>query len=271
MSFSKYLVMVAVASASVAIPPSRSFAQTAPQTPVTAKSSLETRIEAIFDNDAELSGHDIDVDVDGTVVTLKGTVATAAERERAERLAKLDGVTRVVNEIKIDPAAKRMSRADRAAEKTKAGTNKAIDATKGAAEKTVDKTKEIAGKTADKTKEIAGKTADKSKEVGKTTAEKSKAGAGVAKDAGKDIGQKTKEAASTTGEAITDGWITTKVKAKMVDERLLKGSDINVDTNDHVVTLKGTVASEAGKARAEEIARTTDGVKRVVNQLVVKP
>ena len=42
-----------------------------------------------------------------------------------------------------------------------------------------------------------------------------------------------------------------------------------MDTTDHVVTLKGTVISQTAKARAEEIARTTDGVTSVVNQLVI--
>ncbi len=40
--------------------------------------------------------------------------------------------------------------------------------------------------------------------------------------------------------------------------------------NDHAVTLKGTVASSAAKARAAAIAGGTEGVTRVVNQLVVK-
>jgi len=44
---------------------------------------------------------------------------------------------------------------------------------------------------------------------------------------------------------------------------------INVDTKDRVVTLKGTVRSSAAKARAAEIARSTEGVTKVVNQLVV--
>jgi osmotically-inducible protein OsmY len=39
---------------------------------------------------------------------------------------------------------------------------------------------------------------------------------------------------------------------------------------DHVVTLRGTVASSAAKVRVGEIARSTDGVTRVVNELVVK-
>ena len=54
-----------------------------------------------------------------------------------------------------------------------------------------------------------------------------------------------------------------------MNESALKGSDINVDTNDHVVTLKGTVASLAGKSRAEQIAKSTKGVTRVINWLTV--
>jgi hyperosmotically inducible protein len=123
----------------------------------------------------------------------------------------------------------------------KSSADKAIDATKRAGEKTAEVTKDAAVATGKKTKEIAEAT-----------------------------GKKTKEAASATGEAITDGWITTRLKSKFVDEKLLSDSDINVDTNDHVVTLKGTVMTSAGKARAEEIAIGTEGVKRVVNQLVVK-
>lgn len=57
-----------------------------------------------------------------------------------------------------------------------------------------------------------------------------------AMDATEQAGEKTKEVASAAGEAITDGWITTKVKAKFFDETLLQGSDIHVDTNDRVVT-----------------------------------
>jgi hyperosmotically inducible protein len=90
-------------------------------------------------------------------------------------------------------------------------------------------------------------------------------------DAARTVGNKTKEGLSATGEAITDTWLTTKVHANMMNEPLLKDSDISVDVNNHVVTLKGTVASTAGKARADRIARTTEGVKGVVNSLQVGP
>jgi len=84
------------------------------------------------------------------------------------------------------------------------------------------------------------------------------------------VAEKTKEVAEATGAAVSDGWITAKVKAKFADETTLNGSSINVDTADHVVTLSGAVATGASKTRAMEIAEGTEGVKRVVNQLVVK-
>ena len=62
----------------------------------------------------------------------------------------------------------------------------------------------------------------------------------VVKDA-KIVGNKTKEGLSKTGEVMTDAWITTRIHERFVGEDLLKGSDISVDTAQHVVTLKGTV------------------------------
>ena len=87
----------------------------------------------------------------------------------------------------------------------------------------------------------------------------------------KKAGHETKEGLSKTGEVITDGWITTHVKAKFVDEDLLKGSNIDVDTKDNVVTLNGTVTSAAGRARAAEQAKEVEGVHRVVNHLTIGP
>jgi hyperosmotically inducible protein len=105
-------------------------------------------------------------------------------------------------------------------------------------------------------------------------ASEAKKNAAVAVDAtragAEKVAEKTKEVAVATGAAVTDGWITTKLKAKFADETMLKGSDINVETTDHVVTLSGGVLSAMAKERAVEIADGTEGVKRVVNQLVVK-
>ena len=105
--------------------------------------------------------------------------------------------------------------------------------------------------------------------------EKTKDGAEKTKDAivkGTKVAiDKTEDGLSKTGEVMTDSWITTRVSARFVDEKLLKDSDINVDSNKHVVTLKGTVMSRAGRTRAANVALQTEGVKRVVNQLTIGP
>lgn len=74
------------------------------------------------------------------------------------------------------------------------------------------------------------------------------------------------QSASRVGQAIDDTTITTKVKAELLAEKDVNGSDISVDTKQGQVTLSGSVPP-AQIARAEEIARKVDGVREVVNQL----
>jgi osmotically-inducible protein OsmY len=85
------------------------------------------------------------------------------------------------------------------------------------------------------------------------------------------VAGKTKDGLSKSGEVITDAWITTRVHSKFVGEDLLKGSDINVDTKDHVVTLNGTVMSAAARARAVAEAKEVEGVQRVIDRLTIGP
>ncbi len=92
----------------------------------------------------------------------------------------------------------------------------------------------------------------------------------VVKDS-KIVADKTLDGLSKTGEVMTDAWVTTRVSARFVDEALLKDSDINVDTHKHVVTLKGTVLTKAGRTKATNVARGTEGVHRVANYLTIGP
>jgi hyperosmotically inducible protein len=71
--------------------------------------------------------------------------------------------------------------------------------------------------------------------------------------------------------AIKDGWLVMKVHSEMVDEEVLNGSDIDVDVDKGVVTLQGTVPSEAARSRAIAVAKANDGVKSVVDQLRIAP
>lgn len=91
----------------------------------------------------------------------------------------------------------------------------------------------------------------------------------VDRDADKTLADRAKNGMNRAGEAITDAWITTKVKWMFVGDDLLEGSDINADTKDRVVTLKGTVRTAAGKTRAVALAKDVDGVTRVVDELTV--
>lgn len=155
-------------------------------------STIKDRIEYRLEIDEVLKKYDIKVKVEKGAVWLTGDVATMPQKNEAGRLAKVDGVASVANDLRVTPDADTT-----VAERTKKGLNKA-------------------------------------------------------------------------GEAITDAWITTKVHWFFMGEDLLKGSEINVDTVDHVVTLKGTVKTKAAQDRAVWLAKQPDGVKRVVDQLTIK-
>jgi len=153
--------------------------------------ALKDRIAFRLETDETVRKYDVKVKVDGGVATLSGDVATAAQKAEAARLAKVDGITKVQNDITVDP------------------------------------------------------------------------------DEDRSLGERMKNGMSKTGEKISDAWITTKVNWFFVGEDSLKGSRINVDTKDNVVTLKGTVTNQAGKARAVALAKQTEGVKDVIDQLTI--
>jgi hyperosmotically inducible protein len=73
----------------------------------------------------------------------------------------------------------------------------------------------------------------------------------------------------TVACAQTDPGITTAVKSKFAADDTVKAYQINVDTDNAVVTLTGTVESPAAKERAVMIARQTNGVRDVVDRITV--
>jgi hyperosmotically inducible periplasmic protein len=77
--------------------------------------------------------------------------------------------------------------------------------------------------------------------------------------------------ASAAQQPVKDGWVTMKIHSLLVPEDALEGSNVDVDTVNGVVTLSGTVPTEAGRARALTIAKSTDGAKSVVDKLVISP
>ena len=73
-----------------------------------------------------------------------------------------------------------------------------------------------------------------------------------------------------TGEYVDDSVITTKVKAAILNEPMLKVAEINVETFKGVVQLSGFVTSTALANKAVEITRQISGVKSVKNDMRVK-
>lgn len=74
----------------------------------------------------------------------------------------------------------------------------------------------------------------------------------------------------TVGENITDAWIVTKIKAKLMADPDINAFNIDVDAAEGVVTLSGIVKTTKARVEAEEHARDTDGVKKVINQIKVE-
>ncbi len=77
-------------------------------------------------------------------------------------------------------------------------------------------------------------------------------------------------AGRTAGEVVDDATITTKVKAKLFKDSILKGFAISVTTFEGEVTLTGAVNTEEEKRRAGDLARSTVGVKKVNNLIKVR-
>jgi hyperosmotically inducible protein len=104
---------------------------------------------------------------------------------------------------------------------------------------------ELASKAADKASDAAGKIA--------TTA------AGKASDT-----------AGKLGDTVSDARLTAKIKSKMALDDHVKARAIDVDTSDGVATLRGSVASSDERKRAVQLARDTEGITRVVDELEVR-
>jgi osmotically-inducible protein OsmY len=82
---------------------------------------------------------------------------------------------------------------------------------------------------------------------------------------------RAKEKKETIGQSLDDAWVHTKLVAKLIGDTQTPERNINVDVVNGEVTLRGTVDTPEAKSEAERLAKETDGVKKVVNQLKVSP
>lgn len=200
---------------------------------------LVMKVHSEFVDEDVLSGSNIDVDVKNGIVTLKGTVPSEAARARAIAAAKAnDGVKGVTDQLRIAPATH--------------GTG------------TMNHTGDKMGKKADKAGDKMAKTADKAGDKMAKTADK-------AEDKMDHAGDKSATGAKKAGRSMDDGWIKSKIYTQYMADwnTVLDDSHINIDVANNMVTLNGTVKSAAAKAKAVSIAKATDGVKGVKDNLRV--
>jgi hypothetical protein len=73
------------------------------------------------------------------------------------------------------------------------------------------------------------------------------------------------------GTTSHDTAITSSINAQYVNDSLVDALAIRVTTYQGVVTLQGSVRSQAAATRAVELARSTPHVRRVVSHLTVAP
>lgn len=75
--------------------------------------------------------------------------------------------------------------------------------------------------------------------------------------------------ASSLSARSNDAYITSKVKARLVDEKNISATHVKVVTENGIVYLMGIVNERESKV-AVAVARTTEGVRKVVNVMEVR-
>ncbi len=94
--------------------------------------------------------------------------------------------------------------------------------------------------------------------------------ASKASEVARDVRQGAGTAADAIGSKAKDLAITAEVKTRLARDSQLSALDINVDTTDARVVLRGTAPDTAARSQATEIARSVDGVLGVDNVLTVQ-
>ncbi len=213
----------------------------------------------------------IDVDVENGVATLTGDVESDVDRDLAEQVAKdIEGIQRVDNQLQVNPDAERKERTDgnpslstSFSNATTTATIKSkllwnsntegldIDVTTNNGVVTLSGTAQ-----SDAAKDLAGMLAKDTDGVHRVDNE-------IRVNADATAAAKAQNAADDAGEAISDAWITSKIKSSYLLSSNLSGLDISVDTKNGVVALSGTVMSSEEKDLAIQTAKNIKGVKEV--------
>ena len=247
----------------------------APMAEPDQQNRVETYVRARFQSDDTIRAYDVDVSADNGRVTLRGAVPTEEARQQVVQAARgVSGVQTVDDQLSVSnaqpgvpPAAGTMARAADSREpgwittKIRAQywvnpeirpwnidvttSSNGVVTLRGTVEETADR---------DEAVRIARTTEGVSDVQDRLT-----------------VGAKRDDTSTPVTDAATepDAWVTAKIQAQYFVDADVKGRDIDVDTRDGVVTLRGTIDSDAQRRQALMIARNTDGVRSVNDELTI--
>jgi osmotically-inducible protein OsmY len=275
---------------------------TSPDTPgyqteeARSDAGITTAVQARYYSEAAVRGRDIDVTTSNGVVTLRGTVPDDQSRQQAENIARnVDGVSGVQNELRVETAGVRTDEAERRADagpvtrddrdRDDGRVNAGWLTTRIQAQYFT--TTDVKGRNIDVTSTSDGvvtlrgeveneQERRRAVEIAQNTdgaarVEDHLRVTGAVATTGRDADDATRDREAEARTTQPDGWVTTKIQAKYFMDGDVRARDINVDTNNGVVTLRGTVRTESERRQAVALARNTDGVRNVQDQLTLDP
>jgi len=236
---------------------------------------LKAKLVTAYTLNEHLNPFKLDVEVKEGVAHLGGTVDSDVERDLAVEIAKgVEGIKSVKEDIEVEPGAMAGERRESEFFRT------VEDATLTARVKSkllwnrntngldINVTTEkgvvtLKGKVAS---DVQG---DLAVELAKNTTgvERVRRELEVASELKKTGKKGTLEKMETKA---SDAWITAKVKSMLLFSKENEGADIEVSTNDQIVTLKGTVVSDEQKEKVLKLVGDVVGVKEVRSKLVVE-
>jgi osmotically-inducible protein OsmY len=265
----KTLALATATAGLIGLAPFSAFAADGEMTRELSEARQEGSIWTAFALNRHLNPFTIDVDVENGSAKLTGKVETEVDRDLAEQIALgIEGVKKVDNQLTLDPAfeAKASSEpnlSQRFDDATLVATVKSkllwnsntegLDINVNAANGTVSLTGNAQSAEA---KELAGRLAANTDGVREVNNLLSVSGTDSS-------AAKAQNAADDVGVAVSDAWITSKVKSSFIYSRNLDGLNISVDTQKGMVSLSGSVLSNAEKQLAVETARNIRGVRGV--------
>ena len=255
--------------------------------------TTKTKIALLTSDD--VSGLDVGVDTVDGKVTLHGKVASAAEKARAEEVTRrIEGVKEVTNLLQVVPSSRRES-ADASDEQIEQRLSRALDTHPALAEVEVASVNagvvllegdvedlSVVLQAVETARGVPGVRRVSSEirvENEQRVAARAEAAAERAERAAEKTAARAERAAEQAGDRIEraaeadrpDSWVTLKTKLALLTSEDVSGLDVDVDTANGRVTLRGKVETPQEKSKAEAVARGIEGVRDVENRLQVVP